>query len=82
MWGFFRRGRSPTFFCAKHCSAAWWLGSAEAAWLMLCRACFVLFCKQGLFASQTRLLCVANKASLHCKQGFFALQTRLLFKRI
>lgn len=30
MWGFFRRGRSPTFFCARLCAAAWWRGSAEA----------------------------------------------------
>ena len=27
---------------------------------------------------KTRLLYVANKASLRCKQGFFTLQTRLL----
>ena len=32
---------------------------------------FSLFSKQGFFCLQTRLLCIANKASLRCKQGFF-----------
>ena len=75
MWGFFRRGRSPTFFLRKTLlgSMVAWLRRSGVADAVSCLFCSVL---------QTRLICIANKASLCRKQGFFALQTRLLFKRI